>query len=124
MATIITSAQDAKALKFGDQFTISPAGFDDPDHDPVEFSEAYAKLAEEVQEVVGNLQPPAGVSESIEVEFNDTHVFFTSTIDQQVEVGGDVRDGKVNLTAGKRAQRTLTGEGHGFVSINGERFSP
>ena len=120
--TVVSNAKQAAALNHGDTFVLEPAGFGGTDHDPEAFAEAHRKLRDEVQAVLDNIAPPDRASDTIEVTFNETHVFMASIVDQSVEVAGDVRDGTVKLQAGKVSQRMITGEGFGFVSINGQRF--
>jgi len=45
---IVRSQADADKLKDGDHYLIRPEGFDDPDHDPVEFADAYHKLKADI----------------------------------------------------------------------------
>lgn len=122
MTTIVTSVEDAKKLEFGEQFVIEPQGFDSPDHDALEFEEEHSKLSAEVNEIVSQIAPPGDVRDTVQVEFTDTHAVISTVVDQTLKLGGDVRDTTVDLDAGKSTKRSLTAEGHGFVSVNGQQF--
>lgn len=122
MTTIVTSATAAKKLKFGEPFIIEPKGFDGPEHDALEFEEAYTKLSAEVEEIVAKIQPPEDIRETVVVEFTKEQAVITSIVDQTLEIGGDVRDATVEMEAQKPTKRKLNDEGNGFVSVNGQEF--
>ncbi len=115
---IITDPADVADLPFGTPYVLD-VGFNEPDHDPEAFADAYAKA----RAAIPATEPVDTEPPTIEVSFTDTHAVFTSPVDSVVAISGDVRDDDdMKLAAGKPKQRRLTNEGHGFVSVEGKEY--
>lgn len=136
MTKTIKSAKDVDGLEFGDQFIID-VGFDDVDHDPEEFADAYIAAAAEINAALeakfassgepvkmnDGTVPDVG-NRPFTVEFTDTHAIILSSVDAVVDLGGDIIDrNNVKLKAGKPSKRKLQKNGDGYITINGEKYS-
>lgn len=125
---LIRRPEDVDSLPEGTPFVVEVPNEPEP---PVEFAEAFFEVNDAVFSRMVRLRTGVEVpgvevvvpaDEGLEVEVTDTHVLITSPVDRTVEVSGDVRDGKVNLRAGRASQRKLTGEGTGQVIIDGQAW--
>jgi len=83
----------------------------------------FVELSDELEAVyVDNYRPvgrPVEPDPGVSVEFTSTHVTVANPGLRTVDVilGGDVRDGQVELDGGESTTRKITGEGHGFVTV-------
>lgn len=74
---------------------------------------------ESVEPVTGD----SGAGEGgIKVSFRDGKVTVWSPETVTVRLGGDVRDRTVSINAGASRTYSLTGEGFGYVSVDGDQY--
>lgn len=132
---IIRTEQDIEDLEFGEAFEVEIPNFaefansetgplDLLDSDEYKLSQKLEALIE-VKFSTPEIKPepePEPTRDTVAVSFTDTHVVIESTIDQAVDIGGDVRDDTVKIEAGKSIKRKLTDEGNGYVEVNGEKY--
>ena len=114
MTVTIRKAVDIDQLGVGDSYFIAVADNEDPTGIDLD---AFDALQDEVER---RFSTPLSVT--FGTDDKGQFLILYSEYKRTVTVGGDTRDGNVNLSAGERKERRLTGEGFGFVSVNGTRY--
>lgn len=116
---IISGIEDVEGLKFGDPFILSPPGFDEGDHDPIEFADAMIELKAEVLPALAAIKPEQPVL--VRVVAGRFLVDVNAESALPLVVDGDAYKTTITKLGNRsiRMQKNLSG----YVTLNGVRVA-